>query len=112
MEPIKVTHFSEPLRVWGYESRIRIDELEKKFAGSEQIDIRFVHVFGNVPGKMESSWKDRGGVAGYSEHVKSVVAKFGHVTLHPQVRVRDTPQSSMPSHLFLCAVLLGIAVQP
>jgi predicted DsbA family dithiol-disulfide isomerase len=104
MEPIKVTHFSDTLCVWAYVSQIRIDELVKKFSGSVQIDTRYVHVFGNVPGKMESSWKDRGGVAGYSEHVKTVVAKFGHVTLHPQIWVHDTPQSSMPSHLFLCAV--------
>jgi predicted DsbA family dithiol-disulfide isomerase len=33
-----------------------------------------------------------------------VVDRFGHVTLHPDAWVRNTPQSSMPSHLLLCAV--------
>ena len=31
---------------------------------------------------------------------------FDHVALHPQAWIRNTPQSSMPSHLFLCAVRL------
>lgn len=105
-EPIRITHFSDTLCVWAYVSQIRIDELVKQFPGEVEIDLRYVHVFGNVPGKMDSAWKDRGGVRGYSEHVKGVVAKFDHVSLHPEVWVRDTPQSSMPSHLFLCAVRL------
>jgi predicted DsbA family dithiol-disulfide isomerase len=69
-----------------------------------ELEYRYFHVFGNVPRKMESAWKDRGGVAGYSQHVKSVVDQFGHVALHSEVWVRDTPQSSMPAHLMLCAV--------
>ena len=106
MEPIKIMHFSDALCVWAYVSQIRIDELIKNFPGAVQIDTRYVHVFGNVPGKMVAAWKDRGGVRGYREHVKSVVAKFDHVSLHQEVWVRAIPQSSMPSHLFLCAVRL------
>lgn len=106
MESIKITHFSDTLCVWAYVSQIRIDELIRQFSEAVQIETRFLHVFGNVPGKMDAAWKVRGGVAGYSEHVKSVIAKFEHVKLHPQIWVRDTPQSSMPSHLFLCAIRL------
>lgn len=106
MESIRITHFSDTLCVWAYISQVRMDELVRKFPGSVEIETRFVQVFGNVPDKMETGWKDRGGVRGYMEHVKSVVAKFDHVTLNPEVWVRDTPQSSMPSHLFLCAVRL------
>jgi predicted DsbA family dithiol-disulfide isomerase len=61
-------------------------------------------VFGNVARKMESAWQDRGGPSAYSEHVRGVAAKFGHVTVNEGAWVRDTPQSSMPSHLLLCAV--------
>lgn len=105
-EPIRITHFSDTLCVWAYVSQIRIDELVKRFPGEVEIDLRYVHVFGNVAGKMESAWKDRGGVHGYNAHVKAVVANFDHVGLHPEVWVRDMPRSSMPSHLFLCAVRL------
>jgi len=106
MEPIRIMHFSDALCVWAYVSQVRIDELRKEFPDAVELDYRYFPVFGNVPGKMEASWKDRGGVRGYSEHVRSVVDKFGHVALHPQAWVRDTPQSSLPAHIFLCAVRL------
>jgi predicted DsbA family dithiol-disulfide isomerase len=106
MERVRITHFSDALCVWAYVSQVRIDELERNFPDRVELEYRYFHVFGNVPRKMEASWKDRGGVAGYCAHVRSVVDKFGHLRLHPQVWVRDTPQSSMPSHLLLCAVRL------
>jgi predicted DsbA family dithiol-disulfide isomerase len=104
MQPIRITHFSDTLCVWAYVSQIRVDELEKTFPGRVELDYRYFHVFGNVARKMESAWQDRGGLSAYSEHVRGVAAKFGHVTVNEGAWVRDTPQSSMPSHLLLCAV--------
>ncbi len=104
MEPIRITHFSDTLCVWAYVSQIRVDELEKTFPGSVELDYRYFHVFGNVARKIDTGWKERGGLQGYCEHVRSVVEKFPHVTLHPQTWAANTPQSSMPSHLLLCAV--------
>lgn len=106
MQPIRITHFSDTLCVWAYVSQIRIDELLKHFPGAVELDYRYFHVFGNVPGKIEASWKERGGQQGYSEHVRGVVGKFSHVSLHPDTWVRNAPQSSMPSHLLLCALRL------
>jgi predicted DsbA family dithiol-disulfide isomerase len=106
MAPIRITHFSDALCIWAYVSQIRIDELEKSFPGQVEIDYRFFHVFGNVAGKMDANWKDRGGVRGYSEHVRGVVEKFDHVALHLQAWSANIPRSSMPSHLLLCAVRL------
>ncbi len=106
MEPIRIMHFSDTLCVWAYVSQIRVDELLKNFADSVQVEYRYLHVFGDVPRKMEASWKDRGGVRGYDQHVSSVCARFEHVALAPHAWVRATPRSSMPSHLFLCAVRL------
>lgn len=70
------------------------------------LDYRYLQVFGNVARKMETAWQDRGGLQGYSEHVRTVAGNFDHVTLHPQVWLLKTPRSSMPSHVFLCAVRL------
>jgi predicted DsbA family dithiol-disulfide isomerase len=106
MDRVRITHFSDTLCVWAYVSQVRIDELQRNYPDRVELEYRYFHVFGNVPKKMDASWKDRGGVAGYSEHVRGVVDKFGHVRLHPQVWVHDTPQSSIPSHLLLCAVRL------
>ena len=106
MEPIRITHFSDTLCVWAYVSQVRMDELQKNFPGSVAVDTRYFHVFGNVADKIDATWKDRGGLRGYREHVRSVVDKFAHVTLHAQTWERSAPHSSMPSHLFLCAVRL------
>lgn len=106
MRPIRITHFSDALCVWAYVAQVRVDELLRNFPEAVELDYRYLNVFGDVTGKLVSAWKDRGGVQGYSEHVRSVAGKFEHVTLHPQVWVRDTPCSSMPSHVFLCAIRL------
>ena len=106
MEHIRITHFSDALCVWAYVSQIRLDELRGHFHERVELNYRYFHVFGNVAGKMEAAWKDRGGVRAYSEHVRSVVEQFGHVALHPEAWVRTTPQSSMPAHLVLCALRL------
>ncbi len=106
MERIRIAHFSDVLCVWAYVSQIRVDELQSSFRERVELNYRYFHVFGNVPAKMEASWKDRGGLAGYSEHVRSVVDQFGHVGLHPEAWVRNTPQSSMPAHVLLCALRL------
>ena len=106
MERVRIFYFSDLLCVWAYVAQVRIDELLQSFPDRVEVEYRYFHVFGNVPAKLKSAWKDRGGVAGYSEHVRSVVHRFGHVALHPQVWMRDTPKSSMPGHLMLCAVRL------
>ena len=87
-------------------SQIRIDELSENFAGSVELEYRYLHVFGDVPRKMEASWKDCGGPKGYDEHVSSVYARFEHVAPAPHVWLRAAPRSSMPSHLMLCTVRL------
>lgn len=106
MERIRITHFSDVLCVWAYVSQIRVDELRSSFPERVELSYRYFHVFGNVAKKMEASWKDRGGFGGYSEHVRSVVGQFGHVVLHPEAWVRNTPHSSMPAHVLLCALRL------
>jgi predicted DsbA family dithiol-disulfide isomerase len=106
MERIRITHFSDALCVWAYVSQVRVDELESNFGEAIELDYRYFHVFGDVHKKVDAAWKDRGGLPGYGEHVREVVDKFGHVKLHPQAWLRDTPHSSMPAHLFLCALRL------
>ncbi len=103
---VRVTHFSDLLCVWAYVSQIRIDELCRHFGAAVQIEYRYLPVFGNVPRKMESGWRERGGLAAYNAHVREVAARFDHVALNRDCWLRDTPLSSLPSHLFLCAVRL------
>lgn len=103
---VEVTHFSDVLCVWAYVSQVRIDELLRSFADRVEVQTRWFHVFGNVPGKLAAGWKDRGGAAGYGAHVRGVAERFGHVPVHPHAWAQTTPRSSMPAHLLLCAARL------
>ncbi|MBW2240802.1 MAG: DsbA family protein [Deltaproteobacteria bacterium] len=106
MPRIQITHFSDALCVWAYVSQARYEELHESFPGQISMDYRFLSVFGDVKGKLARQWSARGGLEGYAALVQEVGAKFEHVELHPRVWLEATPASSMPAHLYLCAVRL------
>lgn len=106
MDRIRIQHFSDVLCVWAYVSQIRIDELKQQFGTRVELEYHYVPVFGHAHQKLQAQWSQRGGTEGYSRHVREVVAKFEHCPIHPDIWVRDTPRSSLPAHLFLCAVKL------
>jgi predicted DsbA family dithiol-disulfide isomerase len=106
MNRIEITHFSDALCIWAYVSQTRCDELLERFPGQIAISYRFLSVFGDVVSKIEKQWSARGGLEGYAAHVQEVGAKFEHVVLHPRVWLDATPASSMPAHLYLCALRL------
>jgi len=100
MDRVKISYFTDALCVWAYVSQVRIDELKANFKNAVELDSRYFQVFGNVANKMDTAWKERGGLPAYRRHVREIVDKFGHVKLHE----REVPKSAMPAHLFLCAV--------
>lgn len=104
MNPVKISYFTDALCVWAYVSQIRMDELKANFKDAVEIECRYFHVFGNVSSKMDTAWKQRGGLSAYRQHVREVVEKFGHVELHERTWQADVPKSSMPAHLWLCAI--------
>jgi predicted DsbA family dithiol-disulfide isomerase len=104
MNPVKISYFTDALCVWAYVSQIRMDELKANFKNGVEVECRYFHVFGNVSSKMDTAWKQRGGLTGYRQHVREVVEKFGHVHLHERTWQTDVPRSSMPAHLWLCAI--------
>lgn len=106
MDRVKIQHFSDVLCVWAYVSQIRIDELKQQFGDEVEMDYHFVHVFGHAHEKIEAQWANRGGAQAYGNHVREVVDRFDHVLLHDDIWVRNAPRSSLPAHLFLCALKL------
>jgi predicted DsbA family dithiol-disulfide isomerase len=106
METIRILYFSDVLCVWAYIAQIRLDELKATFPDKISIEYHFTPVFGNAREKLESRWRDRGGLQGYSDHVKGVAKQFDHVTVHPDIWTKDFPPSSTSVHLFLCAIKL------
>jgi predicted DsbA family dithiol-disulfide isomerase len=106
MEPIRIFYFSDILCIWAYIAQIRLDELQSTFQNQIAIQYHFVPVFGNAREKLEQGWRDRGGLPGYSQHVKNVTQKFSHITLHPEIWTKVVPASSTACHLFLHAIQL------
>jgi predicted DsbA family dithiol-disulfide isomerase len=105
MKPIRIFYFSDILCIWAYIAQVRLEELKVAFTKDIVIDYHFFPVFGNVREKLENGWRDRGGLAGYQNHVKAIASKFGHISIHPDVWSR-VPTSSTSAHLFLNAIRL------
>ena len=106
MEPIRIFYFSDVLCVWVYITQIRLDELRTTFQDKIAIEQHFVPVFGNAREKLGNRWRDKGGFKGYSDHVHTVVKKFDHITVHPNIWTNVIPPSSTSCHLFLHAIQL------
>jgi len=103
MDRVKISYFTDALCVWAYVSQVRMDELKANFNDAIELDCRYFNVFGNVANKMDTTWRERGGLPAYRRHVREIVEKFGYVQLHERTWETDVPESSMPAHLFLCA---------
>ncbi len=106
MEPIRISYFSDVLCIWAYLAQIRLDQLAANFPEQVAIDYHFVSIFGNAHEKLETRWRDKGGLRGYSSHVHEVAKKFDHIAVHPDIWAIATPTSSMSCHLFLHAIQL------
>jgi hypothetical protein len=84
----------------------RLTELEATFQDEVAVDHHFVSVFGNAREKLETRWRDKGGLSGYRDHVHSVAKTFPHVTVHPDIWTKVAPASSMSCHVLLHAIRL------
>jgi len=105
---IPITHFSDALCIWAYISQVRVAELRSNFADEVSFDYRYFNVFGDVPTKMATQRKDKGGLVGYAKHVREVAERFEHVRINDNLWADSAPQSSMPAHLVLCGARITI----
>lgn len=102
---ISIDYYTDILCVWAYFAQIKVDELEREFAGRVRINAHFITLFGNNEVKIGQGYED-GGFPGYSRHVRELGRHFPHVEIHPDIWTRNVPASSMPVHLTLKAVQL------
>lgn len=105
-EPTKVEimYFTDVLCVWAYLAQIRIDELKVKFKNRIDVQNHFIPVFGSVEAKMESGWKNKGGVAAYSKFVYKISSTYSYIEIHPEIWTKNIPTTSFNCHLFLKAI--------
>jgi predicted DsbA family dithiol-disulfide isomerase len=101
---LALTYYSDVLCVWAHISQSRVDEVAERFADEVSIDYRFCSVFGDTTHKIGLGWADRGGYAGFGNHLRESVSAFDHIKLHPDIWQRDRPASSTPAHIVMKAV--------
>jgi len=107
MATIQIKYYSDILCIWAYVSQIRIDELVSEFGDHIELDFRFLPVFGHAREKIDRQWENKGGTQAYNEHVQEVAVEFNHIEVHPDIWMQCPPSSSLPGHLYLCAVRLA-----
>jgi predicted DsbA family dithiol-disulfide isomerase len=104
---LPIVYFSDVLCVWAFFAELRLAEVRRAFGEQVEFEYRFCPVFGDVPGKIDSVWRDRGGYDGFGDHVQHAAQAFPEVALHPNLWRNVRPASSASPHLFLKAVQLA-----
>jgi predicted DsbA family dithiol-disulfide isomerase len=104
MSVVEIAHFSDVLCIWAYASQARIDAVRDTFGDAVQIEYRFCSVFADTAGKIASTWKDKGGYAGFNSHLRQVAERFPHIEVHPEIWLKTRPLTSASAHLFMKAV--------
>ncbi len=104
MSPVRVTYFSDVLCIWAYIAQRRLEELVQKFGNELSIDAHFCSVFPDARGKIEESWKTRGGFEGFNRHINEVALRFPHIDVHERLWLEIRPHTSASAHLFVKAI--------
>ncbi len=105
--PLQVDYYTDVLCIWAWIAQRRIDEIEKN--RGEQVVIRHhcMNVFGDTANRVGKKWSDRGGYAGFGEHVQESAAPYESAPVNPRVWSYVRPHSSVAAHLILKAAELA-----
>lgn len=106
MKPIPIVYFSDVLCVWAFLAELRLAATRRAFSDQVGFEYRFCSVFGDVPGKMATAWRDRGGYEGFADHVQHAAESFPEVKVHHELWRGVRPASSLAPHLRLKAIQL------
>ena len=101
---IKLSSYSDILCFWAYAAQVRLDELKNKFGTKIHIEHHFISVFGNTQQRIAIGWKEKGGYAGFSEHIIDAAKIFPQLNVHPEIWTLCAPKTSATSHCFLKAI--------
>lgn len=108
---ITIDYFSDVLCVWAYGGQIRLDELQREFAGEILVRQRFVPLFADTQTRIGEGWKDKDGFEGFARQMHEVCERWEHTRLHRGVWTDCRPTSCTTSHVFLKAVSLRLGLE-
>ena len=75
-EPLIINYYTDILCVWAWIAQRRVDELNSQLGSEIALRYQYVDVFGDLAGKMQSLWKDRGMFEGFADHVHKAASGF------------------------------------
>ena len=102
-EPLVIDYFTDVLCVWAWIAQRRTEELESTWGDRIEIRYRYVNVFGDTQSRIGEGWADRGGYAGFRDHVVKAAEIYDDVSVNPKVWERTRPKTSANAHLVLAA---------
>ena len=103
-KPLIIDYYTDILCVWAWIAQRRVDELNQKLENKIELQYYYVDVFGDVPTKIESQWKQNNGYVGFAEHVQKSASVFEHAHINPKIWSEVRPRTSANAHLVLKAV--------
>jgi len=104
--PLEVDYYTDVLCVWAWIAQHRIDEIEKEWGGRIRLRHHCVNVFGDTLNRIGDKWSDRGGYAGFAEHVEESAAPFEFAPINPAIWRDVRPYTSATAHMALKAAEL------
>ena len=111
MSVITIDYFSDVLCIWAYAGQVRLDELQREFAGDILVRQRFMPLFADSGTRIGEGWKDKGGFRGFGQHMHKVCSQWEHTRLHADVWSTCRPSSCGSAHLFLKAAGLCLGLE-
>ncbi|HHH45293.1 MAG TPA: disulfide bond formation protein DsbA [Gammaproteobacteria bacterium] len=106
MKKVTIELFSDVLCIWAYGAQARIDQLKADYGDRIELHYRFIPVFAAAHQRIEQAWQEQDGYAGFNRHLHESASGWEHVTLHPDLWLRNPPRSSQLAHLYLKALQL------
>ena len=101
-----IVYFSDLLCLWAHISELRVDAARATYGQQVRFEYRFCSVFGDTARKIADGWGDRGGHAGFNEHLRHAASDYPEVRVNPDIWLTARPASSTGPHLFAKAVQL------
>ena len=106
MTPVPIVYFSDLLCIWAYIAELRVDAAKAAYGEQVRFEHRFCSVFGDTARKIAAAWGDKGGYAGFNEHLRHAGVQYPEVRVNPDIWLTARPASSTGAHLFLRAAHL------
>ena len=103
-KPLIIDYYTDILCIWAWIAQRRVDELNQKLG--EQIELRYFYIdlFGDVPTKINTHWKQKGSYEGFANHVQKSVAAFKDAPVNSKIWSKVRPATSANAHLVLKAI--------